>query len=330
MSTHRFSRRNRAVFGALSLVSLVAPWSLVHAGRSVDEHHPADADGTVEISDVAGKIEIVGWDRPEIAVTGTADDRVEKIEITGTGNRNAVRVIQRSGTSWHGGGEETRLVIHLPAKSTVSTTLVSADLRLHGVSGDATLHSVSGDVSGEVGGDLHANTVSGNVNLTARDAHTIEVKTISGDIRLDGGAGDVEISTVSGGAKITLATVTRGRFKSISGDVSTSLTLSPDSQLEGQSVSGSLHFDFPQLPDAQFDVQTMSGDIENCFGPKPVESHDGPGSRLLFKNGDGHARVRIDTKTGDVKLCNKGAAAGHASAESNKTPYQHVDYRYVL
>ncbi len=33
----------------------------------------------------------------------------------------------------------------------------------------------------------------------------------------------------------------------------------------------------------------------------------GPGSRLTFKSGDNHARVRISTKSGDVRMCAKGA-----------------------
>jgi DUF4097 and DUF4098 domain-containing protein YvlB len=329
MSHPRFSLRNAATLGSLSLLSLVVPWSLVHAGRAIEERHPADSDGTVEISAVAGSVEVSGWDRPEIEVTGTANDSVERIEITGNGSRNSVRVIQRSGSSWHMSSDDTHLVVHLPAHSTVSATLVSANLKIHGVSGDATLRTVSGDVSGEVGGDLHANTVSGNVTLSAPAAHTIEVKTISGDIHLDGGAGDIEISTVSGDAKIALATVTHGRFKSISGDLATSLSLSPDAQLDGQSVSGTLHFDFPQLPAAEFDVQSLSGSIDSCFGPKPVEPRYGPGSRLVFKNGESHAHVRLETKNGDIQLCDK-AAPSHASVRSPDPNLRHVDFRYVL
>jgi hypothetical protein len=63
-------------------------------------------------------------------------------------------------------------------------------------------------------------------------------------------------------------------------------------------------------------VQSFSGDIKNCFGPKPVESHYGPGSRLQFSNGDGRARVQINTKSGNVQLCVKGLSGSHASSLS--------------
>jgi hypothetical protein len=70
---------------------------------------------------------------------------------------------------------------------------------------------------------------------------------------------------------------------------------------------------FAAAPAAEFDVQSFSGGISNCFGPKSVQSRYGPGSRLEFKNGDGHASVRVNTKSGNVRLCVKGMNSSHVS-----------------
>jgi hypothetical protein len=78
-------------------------------------------------------------------------------------------------------------------------------------------------------------------------------------------------------------------------------------------VSGDVSLKFAAAPDAEYDVQSVSGDIRNCFGPKPTESRFGPGSRLEFKNGEGRARVRVNTKSGDVRLCAKDTNSGHVS-----------------
>jgi hypothetical protein len=40
------------------------------------------------------------------------------------------------------------------------------------------------------------------------------------------------------------------------------------------------------------------------------------GSRLSFKNGEGHGSVRINTKSGDVRLCAKDTSSGRSSALS--------------
>jgi hypothetical protein len=44
-----------------------------------------------------------------------------------------------------------------------------------------------------------------------------------------------------------------------------------------------------------------------------MESRYGPGSRLEFKNGEGHAHVRVNTKSGDVRLCVKGMSSSRVS-----------------
>src|ERR1700734_430080 len=154
------------------------------------------------------------------------------------------------------------------------------------------------------------------MRLTARAAKFIEVRITSGDIRLTGGGGEVDITTVSGGGTIELADVTRGRFKSVSGDLTVALSLPPDGRIDGESVSGNVNLKFGAAPNAEFDVQSVSGDIRNCFGPKPMDSRYGPGSRLQFKNGEGRAHVRVNTKSGDVELCTKGMNSGRVSTLS--------------
>jgi DUF4097 and DUF4098 domain-containing protein YvlB len=129
-----------------------------------------------------------------------------------------------------------------------------------------------------------------------------------------GGGGEVEFTSISGDLKAELGTVARARFKTVSGVLTAGFALAADGQVEGESVSGNLTLNFAGAPAADFDVQTLSGGISNCFGPKPQETRYGPGSRLEFKNGDGHARVHIETKSGDVHLCASETRAGHTAA----------------
>ena len=286
---------------AAALCASIAPSSLVRAGDEFRQSHSADPEGTVEIFDIAGSIELTGWNRPEIEVTGAPDDLGERVSISGDGGKTSIYVRPGGGASHS--SEDLKLVIHVPEKSEVKATLVSADLKVQGLKGDVNLRTVSGNISGEVGGDLSANTATGSIRLTARGAKSTEVRTINGDVELKGGSGEVEIQTVSGNAKVDLATLTRGRFHSISGNLTAHLSLAPDAELDGESVSGNMRFDFPAAPSADFDIQSFSGNIDNCFGPKTEKAHYGPGERLEFKNGQGQARVRIETKSGDVHLC---------------------------
>jgi hypothetical protein len=286
------------------LTALAFPW-LAHAATSVDEHRPANPQGAVEIDNVAGLIDVQGWDKSEVAVTGTIGKDVERVEVTGEGNRTSIRVILPQGHHWGMRDGEAHLLIHVPANSSVAASMVSSDLKVSAVHGGLELRTVSGNISGEGGGDVRANAVSGDIHLTANAAKVIEVKSISGNIVLSGGNAEVEATTVSGDAHLTLGTVSRARFKTVSGDLSATLAAAVDAQIEGESVSGDVKLDFASAPAADFDIRTISGDIDNCFGPKPIESRHGPGARLTFKTGDSSARVRISSHSGDVRLCAK-------------------------
>jgi hypothetical protein len=283
---------------AAALCASIVPSSPVFAAKEFRESHSADPDGTIEIFDIAGSVELSGWDRPEIEVSGVPDDLGDRVRVSGGADKISIHVQPGGGVA-----HEPRLVIHVPEKSEIKVTLVSADLKVQGLKGDVNLRTVSGNISGEVGGDLVVNTATGFVHLTARGAKSTEVRTINGDVELKGGSGEVDIQTVNGNAKVDLATLTRGRFHSISGNLTANLSLAPDAEVDGESVSGNMRFDFPAAPSADFDIQSFSGNIDSCFGPKAKDANYGPGSRLEFKNGDGRARVRIETKSGNVRLC---------------------------
>jgi hypothetical protein len=303
MSPQSTSRLGKHV-AACALTVLAFPW-LAHAATSVDEHRAASPQGAVEIDNVAGAIDVQGWDKSEVAVTGTIGKDVERVEVTGDSSRTSIRVVLPHGHSWGMRDGEAHLVVHVPANSSIAASLVSSDLKVSAVHGSLELRTVSGNISGEGGGDVHANTVSGDIRFKATAAKVIEIKAISGNIELTGGNADIEATTVSGDARLSLGTVSRARFKTVSGDFSATLSAAADAQIEGQSVSGDIKLDFASAPAADFDIQTLSGEIDNCFGPKPVESRHGPGARLSFKTGEGSARVRISSNSGEVRLCAK-------------------------
>jgi DUF4097 and DUF4098 domain-containing protein YvlB len=288
----------------LSLACAAGPWSGALAAATVNETRAADAQGSVDINNVAGSVHVEGWDKTEVEVTGSFGKAVDRVEVTGGGNHTSVRVVLRSSQGWNSDGE-ANLTVHVPAGSAVSCKTVSADIKVSGVHGEAMLKTVSGDVDADVGGNASAHAVSGTIHLKAPAAKSIEVDTVSGDAEVVGGSGEFEITTVSGDAKVKLMTASRARFQTVSGTVSASLGLTPDGRVDAQSVSGDVKLQFPASPAADFEVQTFSGEIDNCFGPKPAESRHGSGSSLNFKTGEGSARVRVNTHSGSVKLCSK-------------------------
>lgn len=304
----RKPRWSRLTAVALSLGA--APWSAVHA--EFRQTLTADPHGSVEVVVLAGSVEIDGWDRPEVEVTGSPEDLGSRVHLSHSGDKVSVNVAPAGLTGRSSG--EVHLVVHVPAGSSVSTALVNADLKVQRLSGDARLRTISGDIAGSVDGNLAVNTVTGAVNLAAPAARRLEVKTISGNVQLSGASGEVEISTVSGTVEADLGQLSHARFNSISGAMTANFSLLPDARIEAESVSGPIRFGFTRAPAADFDVQTFSGSIDNCFGPKATQSQYGPGSKLTFRSGDGQASVRIATKSGAVTLCTRPARPAAAAS----------------
>lgn len=303
MTPFQFADQSKSPIRLCALALLTFSWSLAYAATSVDEHRAANPQGAVEIDNVAGSIDVQGWDKAEVAVTGTIGKDVERVDVTGDSNRTSIRVVLPRGLHFGIMDGSAHLVIHVPTNSSISASLVSSDLKVSAVHGALDLRTVSGNISGDGGGDLRANVVSGDIHFTATAAKRIEVKAISGKIELTGGNTDIEATTVSGDVRLILGTVSHARFKSVSGGISATLATAADAQIDGESVSGDIKLDFAAEPAADFDVQTLAGDIDNCFGPKPIEPRYGPGKRLTFKTGDTNARVRLATNSGEVKLC---------------------------
>lgn len=300
-----------ALPAAFSLALLAALPAAAETRRPIDEHRAADAKGQVEVVVVSGKVSVVGWDKAEVGVTGSIGENVDRLEVTTSGTHTTVRAVQKehlvSHFDWGNKLGDADLVVHVPRGSSLSATLVSCDLAVSEVQGDEDLHSVSGDLKVHANHEVRIGTVSGDVHLTAgSEAKLIEVGTTSGDININGGGGDVSVNTVSGDAVVTVGYVTRLRAKSVSGDHKMTVALAPDGRFEAESVSGDVDINFSNgVPPAEFDVKSFSGDLTTCFGQKPVQEQHGPGSRLSYREGAGTARVKVDTMSGDVSLCNK-------------------------
>lgn len=307
------SRPASSLVRSALLLALASPAIALAAGpRSVDEHRALDPHAQVEIINVAGRVEVVGWDKPELAVGGTLGAGVERLDITTAGSRTTVRVVTHESHGIHFGWnptapEEARLIVHVPHGVSLNAQLVSADLAVAGVAGNQEIQTVSGDVAAAVQHEARVHTVSGDVKLTAgAESKLLELQSVSGDLTVSGGGGEVSATTVSGDGVLHLGNAGRVKLKTVSGDFTVDVLLAADGKFDAESISGDLRIDFgAALPPAEYDLQTFSGDLETCSGRKAEREGYGPGQRLSFREGAGTARVRVDTKSGDVTLCGR-------------------------
>ncbi len=288
----------------LTAAALLCATAAQAASRSVDMRKPADLEGQVEIDAVAGSVSVAGWDRPEIEVTGTIGDRVERVDLSTTNDHATVRVVLPAASVW-GGDTSADLVVHIPRKSVLTSSVVSADLTTHDLSGEQRLRTVSGKIDAMVARDAHLSTISGNLHVVAQPgAGSVELESISGAITMEGPVEEIRSQTVSGNTILKLTSIKNARLKTISGDVRFSGSLPAGGRIEAGSVSGDLRIGFNATQGADYDIDTHTGTIVNCFGPAPQTPTYGPGSQLVFRDGDGSGRVHLNSMSGNIELCN--------------------------
>jgi len=298
MTTHRIV--------ATTLLLAAATVASAADSRVFDKTIAADARGIVEISNVAGRIRVIGWDRPEVAVHANLDGDVERVDVNSTNGRTVVKVVLPH-MNFHGGGD-AELEVRVPSQSEVQATAVSADVETQKVTGMQRLQTVSGELRAELSAsDFQAKTVSGDMRLYGnRQPINIRVSSVSGDITLDRGAGDIDAESVSGEVRLDMDPARGVRMHSTSGDLVFRGSLMDNTTFEAETVSGDVNLRTHAKGGLEYEASAFSGDISNCFGKEAEKSSKyGPGTRLMGTSGDGKSRVRVRSMSGAVDLCDK-------------------------
>ncbi|HEU4652357.1 MAG TPA: DUF4097 family beta strand repeat-containing protein [Steroidobacteraceae bacterium] len=284
------------------LAMLCVSW--VHADP-VQRSLEADPKGEVQITNVAGQVHVLGWDRNEVQVQADLGPEVERLDFRRDGRLTIVRVVLNEGRHH---GADTDLQVRVPRASAVSVNSVSADQTIEQVRGDQRLQAVSGSIETQIwSGECEATTVSGQVTVKANDAGApLRINTVSGDLTLIGGSRELDLSTVSGDLEVRVAELGRARIKTTNGSLDLVSKLARDARVDAEAINGEMRMMFEGAVDAEFNIETFNGEIDNCFGPKEQRTHEyGPGHELRFREGNGSANVRIKTLNGEVQLCKR-------------------------
>jgi len=286
----------------LTLTSLLGTVAL--AAEDINETMDAAADGTVEISNVAGSVEVQGWSRQQVEITGELGSDVDELIFERDGDDIFIQVkVPRH----HGRRIASELIIRVPEASSLEINTVSADIEVADVEGEQELESVSGDVETEAGSkDIDISSVSGDVVVVGdKKPMRSRFNSVSGDIEADGLAGEIEVETVSGDLEIVNGVFSRASAHSVNGEIIFHAQLLDDGRLDIETINGEVDVRFAGDVSARFDIETFNGEIRNCFGPEAERtSRYAPGRELVFKEGDGSGRVTIQTLNGDIRLCN--------------------------
>ncbi len=266
------------IAAAALLLALASP-----AQQRLDEKRPATPTGLVTVSNLAGSVNVKGWDKPEVSVTGTLGKGSERLEFESSGDRTTIRVVLPKNAHNVDGSD---LEIRVPAGSRLDVDTVSAEITASDLAGSLSLQTVSGEVS--VTGspkEVNAHSVSGSVRLDAQQSQKLRGKSVSGKVT------------------VKAASPQDVQMESVSGDVRFEGGLAQGGSLEASTVSGDVEAALPAALAADFTLGTFSGGIENDFGSRDVgKPEDHTGRHVSFTTGAGGASVEVKTFSGAITL----------------------------
>ncbi len=267
--------------------------------------HSADIspNGLVEISNVAGDVEVIGWNKSTVSLTGRTEEGVKEVRFDTNKRGVRIRVVHDKRGPKH--DIEANLVLRMPATAEVEVTTVSADIEVEGMLAEQRLRSVSGDVDSDIAdADIDVESISGEVSVRGTNASVrLNVSAVSGDIDLRDVSGELTVRSVSGDVNVEAGTFSRALMDNTSGDLRISGRPTDGASVELQTVSGDVLLSLCGKRSGNFDLETFSGDIIDLSGDQRVHrDRYGPGSELRFSEGDSGTRVEIDTMSGNIEL----------------------------
>ncbi|MFT4714144.1 MAG: DUF4097 and DUF4098 domain-containing protein YvlB [Candidatus Azotimanducaceae bacterium] len=316
----RHLQRQRVVGMAFSCIFSLLIYSQANANQeSVNETKKVVADGRVKITVERGDLEVRGWSKKEVKVTGKLDERTKKFIFDVDGDDTIIAVRLPSGHQRGGRENGSDLIVYLPENSEVDIGSVSTDIELDNLKGGVDLGTVSGDVtasslagritlasvSGEIDlrnaeGRIVAKSVSGNV-----DARKIKgehrLSSVSGELLIRNAEGDFDLKTVSGDIELIDVIFSKLDGGSVSGDLDIEAEMLARGSVEFETVSGSIRIEFLKDADARFDLETASGSIINRItSDRPKKSKYIRDEILRFKAKNGSGDVTLSTRSGDI------------------------------
>ncbi len=294
----------RTTFHGLAAAILLAGAVLpVLAQTEVERRVEAKADGTVEITNVAGTIDISGWDRDEVEVIATLGRGVKELQVERRGSRVEIEVELHRG---HGGRREkatAHLEVRLPRGSEVKVETVNSDITTSDLSGELEIESVSGSIEIHDGPPvLRIETVAGDV-VVKSGVERLTVETVSGIVELHCGR-EIEVTAVSGRIQVLgREEIESAELEVVAGDIRFEGTLAPRGRLDASSHNGSIDVTLPESVSARFEVSTFSGRITNELGPeaKRVGRYT-PEQEVTFETGSGEGRVTLESFAGSISI----------------------------
>jgi DUF4097 and DUF4098 domain-containing protein YvlB len=273
----------------------------LHAQRKVHTAYAVTPDVSVRLFASVGTVQVVGWDRDSVVVSGSvASGSQVSLGTPGAGPTRGLKLFVESPTEQ--AGREGSLTMHVPRGARVWLKTGSADVTVSEVTGGLDVNVVGGSIT--VHGsprELRAESMDGAVTIDGTPSW-MRVKTATGDIALRGGE-DIGASTISGTIDARGGQVERVKLESTTGAIRFALGLVRGASVEMETHSGPIDVQLSRKTYPAIEAATVTGAIENAWSKTPpVAGREGRGMTLSILGDQISGRIELRSFKGRISL----------------------------
>lgn len=217
---------------------------------------PLSKSGTLYLSNISGQIDVLTWKEAQVKIEAV---KTSKADSADKAKENAAKVTIEVTGEADRVSVETKYPKRMGGFWGGDSINVGVDYKVWvPEQAGVEIKSVSGDVKvAPIGGKAKIDSVSGNVGLSG--AAGAEVKLVSGDLSLENVAGDAFIKAVSGDIDITRI---NGSIEAnaVSGDIVLK-DVSEAQKVDIETVSGNVTYSGDLRAGGRYELKTHSGDV---------------------------------------------------------------------
>jgi hypothetical protein len=270
--------------------------------------YPLQPGGRLELDNRNGSIDIVGWDRNAIDVSGTKSapttDRLQQIKINVSVSGNTASIATEwPKDSWHG-SYGAKYMIRVPRQSALTRVqTTNGSVSVEDLEGGGHVTSTNGRVSmARDTGDYDLHTTNGAIELEecsgSERAHTT-----NGAVRGRLKAGSVDSESTNGAIELTLMQPSSGqpiRASTTNGGIVLALAEFHDNPISAETRNGGVTLRLPSDINAKINAKTSVSSISNNLTLSSTDENSK--HRLSGQLGKGGPLISATTTTGSVHL----------------------------
>jgi DUF4097 and DUF4098 domain-containing protein YvlB len=231
--------------------------------------YPLNAGGSLQIDNMNGAVQIVGWDKNTVDIDGTkyasSEDRLKEVQIDVVHSPDSVSIRTVPPAS-RSGNFGARYTIHVPQKVQLKNVVsTNGAIRVESIEGGAQLKTSNGAIRADVTkGGFEAESTNGTISARLREP----------------GSGPVRAETTNGTIDLTLDAVRAVHANTSNGSITVHLPAAAAASVRAHTTNSSISSDF--------DVNVHSGEISK--------------HRMEGNIGSGGPTLDLETTNGSIKI----------------------------